>query len=119
MKEITLPTGLLELNENELLYLLGEQLPREGRADLAAMDSFEWSIRAAQDWMEKNRAALRGQICGHPVVKAISEDSNLNNQRLILLLTLADLISSAHVGIGPFVPAALIIKQGLVEFCKA
>lgn len=118
MKEVTLPVGLLELNENELFYLLGEQLPDERRTDLMALDGFEWSITAAKDWMDKNRQALRERICGHPVVKAISDDSNLNNKRLLLFLTLADLIASTHTSIGPFVPAALILKQGLVEFCK-
>lgn len=117
MKETTLPTGLLDLNEKELLFLLGDQLQRDD-SELLAFGPLDRGIEAAKAWMAKHRLALRERICGNALVAAITDEKSLSNQRVILLLTIADLVASLKLGVGPFIPAALIVKQGVTEFCK-
>jgi hypothetical protein len=118
MDDIKLPIGLLELNENELFYLLGEELATSEKSAVLALDGMEKSIKAAKVWLSEHREALRGCICGRPIIKAVLSEGNLNNQRAILLLSIADLVAGIAKGVSPFLVSALIIKQGIAELCK-
>lgn len=118
MDEAHLPVGLLELAENKLLYLLGEEVTDQSQRGTLALGSMEEAMEKARAWLESHRAALRQKICRHPVVTMLLENSSLSNKRVILLLSVADLVASIHGGVSPFIVAALLIKQGLTEFCQ-
>lgn len=118
MKEIAYPIGLLDLTEGELLYLVGENLSKLGGGGALALDDFGEIMSRAKNWFEEHTAEFKSRICSHPVVLTILTDKELNTKRVILFLTIADLVSDAKCGVSPFVIASLIVQHGLAEFCE-
>jgi hypothetical protein len=119
MKEVVYPVGLLDLSEPELLYLIGEKLSASGGGGALALDDFGEIMALAKDWLKEHASKFQSRICSHPVVTTLLNDEALSNKRIILFLTIADLVSEENFGISPFIIASMIIQHGLTEFCAA
>jgi len=98
----------------ELYEILGEELLSTTLA--AGEFSDEEKREEARTWEELQKLKLRKLICESNTYKVYVQDPN-NWSWVILIATIADVISPIVLNVAPFACAALIVKKGLDNFC--
>lgn len=99
---------IIELSEEELLVLLGNELS----SNLSFEDTIE-SIRQAKRWLSINSNDLQKLICKNDRVQQAVDNSDV-----MLCMAIIDAITGFLTGIAAATVSALIIKRGLSIFCK-
>ena len=99
---------ILELREEELLSLLGNELS----LNLSFDDTTE-SIRQAKRWLAINNNDLQKLICKNDHVQQAVDNSDV-----MLCMAIIDAITGFLTGIAAATVSVLIIKRGFSIFCK-
>lgn len=94
--------------EEELLLQLGVLLSPD-----ATRDGDPTDLRGrAQDWLDRERGALRELLCGSPLVQSLQDNATD-------IAALADIIATATGKPPLYTVAAIILKRGLGWLCRS
>jgi hypothetical protein len=89
--------------------LVGEQmftLPRERL------------IEIAQRWLGDQRSQIAEKVCPSDIVLLLTSEDPTTQNRILLVTSIADLISSLVFTVSPVTVSVLVIKEGLSLLCK-
>jgi hypothetical protein len=84
--------------------------------DLGEVDPEELRERGIR-WFAKRKKELQEKVCNGYIAEVVLQEGRSWDQTL-LLAAVADLIASLVVGVSPITVAALILKEGLHQFCS-
>lgn len=105
---------LIELPEDELMLLIGEELKPRGFA-LDLRDDAQ-KKKDGQSWFESNRKRLQNAVCASAIAQSVIADGRTFS-RVELVAAVADAISLIITGVTPALIAVVVVRRGLVEFC--
>jgi hypothetical protein len=103
------PLQLLQLTEDELFESLGRHLTARQAFPLTKSQMVE----RGQQWFKAKMALFRTYICPK-VPQILAQDSDEKT----VILSIADIIANAVIGVPPLMVAALIVKIGVKTFCQ-
>lgn len=104
-------THLNNLNENELLELIGYDLLQQ-RKEMLPFGK-EKAIEIARKWVEVKLSIFKEKICNDMNIHA-----KIESDIYILATAVSDLIASVCFGVSPITVAYLLIKKGLKNLCN-
>lgn len=107
---------LLDQTEDDLYANIGRSQVRRGGLAVAPR-SDEELVDDGKEWFAQQRTAIAERICGSHTVRVYLESDRVMN-RIIIVASIADLISSIATGISGLSVAVLIIKEGLETLCS-
>ena len=104
---------LIELSEDELFGILGLEFIEENESNILP----DKRIKAyAKTWYHRNKILIQDKICQNPqIIKLISFEKG--ELKVELFAAIIDLIVSMKIGVSPATLSAIILKQGLNNFC--
>lgn len=107
---------LLEKNENELLFDLGQALAlqTEGKHALPPVDTY---IPSARQWLAINKDKLAAIVCELEIINKICSGDDLTELRVEIVAAFADALAGMFIGIPPFTASTLIAKYYAKIWC--
>ncbi len=105
---------LIDLPEDELMRLIGEELKPRGFA-LDERDDGQ-KKKDGEAWFERNRKRIQDQVCASDIAQNVIADGRTFS-RVELVAAVVDAISLAVTGVTPALIAVVVVRRGLVEFC--
>ena len=104
-----------DLNANELLEIIGREISK-GQMGLGKEDPEEYIDRAKR-WLSMHKEKLHKKICNSHVAKVANKNQSTSDH-LLLIASVADLISELTLGVAPIVVSGAIVKLGLKSLCE-
>lgn len=105
---------LIDLPEDELMLLIGEELKPRGFA-LDQRDD-DQKKKDGQSWFERNRKRIQNEVCASDVAQSVIADGRAFS-RVELVAAVVDAISLVVTGVTPALIAVVVVRRGLIEFC--
>ena len=105
---------LINLEIEELYLDIGQELV----SDAIKPISNRFLIDVAKRWVSENQQKIKTAICENQRVNDLQEQIEDKEKRILLVTSIADLISGFCTGISPFTVSVIIVKEGLKQFCK-
>ena len=107
------PSALRDLEEDDLLELIGAELAKHEEAALPF--SREELISKGKKWLQGNWNALHDTVCASPQIRELVEKAGSKSQ---LILAVSDLITGLVTGVTPITVAYLLTKTGIEKLCE-
>ena len=104
--------SLLSADEDDLYVQLGREL----QGTPAFPPSRQQLRELARGWLGGKRKAIAAKVCSDDTVKRVATE-DLSDQRVALVLAVADLISSLTLGVSPIIVSVLLVREGLTSLC--
>lgn len=105
---------LIELPEDELMLLIGDELKPRGFA-LDQRDDAQ-KKKDGQSWFASNRKRLQKEVCASAIAQSVIADGRTFS-RVELVAAVGDAISLVVTGVTPALIAVVVVRRGLIEFC--
>lgn len=108
---------ILSLSENDLLLELGK-LSDNAKTTIGWRPPTDWQFwEWGKEWFKNNEKKIREKVCNDPKVCLLIQHSDtIDDLHLCILIidVIKDIFGILHI---PFI-AALLVKKGIIAFCK-
>jgi hypothetical protein len=74
--------------------------------------------RIAREWLKKKRHKIANYVCSNETIILLASNTTKKQDKINLILALADLISSLVVGVSPVTVSVLLVREGIKTLCK-
>lgn len=115
MNTITSHEHLLHASRNDLLLQIGSDIVRARRYAKAPNEAT--LLDKAERWWRSSRRKVQMAVCTNTSVHAALNAPDVN-RRILLMTAIVDVISDQFSPISPWTVAAMIVQEGLIEFCE-
>jgi hypothetical protein len=79
---------------------------------------FAYYVQVGKEWIAAKTPLLKTRLCENIDIRLLLSKDSADQDRINLILAIADFISSLKIGISPFTVSVLIFKQGVSKFCE-